>query len=73
MNFQLTFQEDVGAPLPDVAAAFNEGMAPAGFTPEIFDVQSWGTGTLAPGNDIGTPGQTARRRRQRQRLQQRPG
>jgi hypothetical protein len=61
VNFQLTFQEDVGADLPDIPR-LNENFAlyaPPGFAFERFDFQSWGTGTLDPATTAGTPGQTA--------------
>jgi hypothetical protein len=59
VHFQIAFREQAGAPLPDIAAAFNEGIAPPGFAPEFIDFQSWGTGTLDAGTTVGTPGQTA--------------
>jgi hypothetical protein len=59
VHFQVAFREQAGAPLPDLAAAFNEGIAPPGFAPEFIDFQSWGTGTLDAGTTVGTPGQTA--------------
>jgi hypothetical protein len=59
VQFQVAFREQAGAPLPDLAAAFNEGIAPAGFAPEFIDFQAWGTGTLNAGTTVGTPGQTA--------------
>jgi hypothetical protein len=61
IHFQLSFQEQVGAALPDLPR-LNENYslyAPPGFQFEVFDMQFWGTGTLAATNDIGTPGQTA--------------
>jgi hypothetical protein len=61
VHFQLTWQEQAGADLPDLAR-LNENYAlyaPPGFAFERFDVQSWGTGTLRAGTTVGTPGQTA--------------
>ncbi len=61
LHFQVTWQEDVGANLPDLAR-LNENYAlyaPPGFAYERFDFQSWGTGTLRAGTTQGTPGQTA--------------
>jgi hypothetical protein len=61
VNFQITWQEQQGAALPDLAE-LNENFAmyaPPGFTFERFDVQVWGTGTLDPATTQGTPGQTA--------------
>jgi hypothetical protein len=54
-SLQLTFQEAVGAPLPDVPR-LNENYAlyaPPGFAFEVFDFQCWGTGPLAATNDVG--------------------
>jgi hypothetical protein len=65
IHFQLTFQQGVGQPLPDLFQAIFagtpgvSGSPPAGFAPERVDVQSWGTGTLNTGTTEGTPGQTA--------------
>jgi hypothetical protein len=59
VHFQINFREQAGAPLPDLAAAFNEGIAPPGFAPEVYNLQVWGTGTLDAGTTVGTPGQTA--------------
>jgi len=61
VHLQITWQEDIGAPLPDLAE-LNENYnlyAPPGFAYERFDVQTWGTGTLNTGTTVGTPGQTA--------------
>ena len=61
VHFQLTWQEQLGAPLPDLAR-LNENFAafaPPGFANERFDVQSWGTGILRAGTTVGIPGQTA--------------
>jgi hypothetical protein len=58
-RLNLTFQEQVGAPLPDMVQAFILGSAPAGFAPERIAFQSWGTGTLDAGTTVGTPGQAA--------------
>jgi Ca2+-binding RTX toxin-like protein len=58
-HFQLTFTEQVGAPLPDLFQALIIGNAPPGFAPETVDFQSWGTGTLDAATTVGTPGQTA--------------
>jgi hypothetical protein len=58
-HFQITFQEQAGAPLPDLFQALTMGNAPPGFAPETVDFQSWGTGTLDAGTTVGTPGQTA--------------
>src|SRR6516162_9653268 len=61
VHFQLSWQEQAGADLPDLAR-LNENYAlyaPPGFAFERFDVQSWGTGTLRAGTTVGTPGQTA--------------
>jgi hypothetical protein len=58
-HLQLTFQEQAGAPLPDLVQAFILGNAPAGFAPETINFQSWGTGTLNVGTTVGTPGQSA--------------
>ena len=57
----MTWQENVGAPLPDLAQ-LNEDfaqVAPPGFAYERIDFQSWGTGTLDAGTTEGNPGQTA--------------
>jgi hypothetical protein len=59
VHLQFNFQEQAGAPLPDLVAALNLGMAPAGFAPEALSFQTWGTGTLDAGTTEGTPGQTA--------------
>ena len=63
VHYQVTWQEDVGAALPDLAR-LNEPLnpnpyVPPGFSYERFDFQSWGTGTLGPATTVGTPGQTA--------------
>jgi hypothetical protein len=61
VHLQLTFQEQVGATLPDIPR-LNENYnlyAPPGFSFEVFDFQSWGTGTLDAGTTEGSPGQTA--------------
>jgi hypothetical protein len=61
LHFQVTWQEQVGAALPDLAR-LNENFAlyaPPGFAYERFDFQSWGTGTLRDATTAGTPGQTA--------------
>jgi hypothetical protein len=61
VSFQLTFQEQLGADLPDIPR-LNENFAlyaPPGFAFERFDFQSWGTGTLDAATTAGTPGQTA--------------
>jgi hypothetical protein len=59
VHLQVNFQEQAGAPLPDLFQAFIVGNAPAGFAPEVLDFQSWGTGTLDTATTVGTPGQTA--------------
>jgi hypothetical protein len=59
VHFQMTFQEQAGAPLPDLVQALLLGNAPPGFAIEKFDIQTWGTGTLDAGTTAGTPGQTA--------------
>ncbi len=65
VHFQMTFQEDVGAPLPDMAESLNEqnnpnipnaAPPPPGFNMELWDIQAWGIGTLAAANDIGAGG-----------------
>ena len=61
VHLQLSWQEQAGADLPDLAR-LNENYAlyaPPGFAFERFDVQSWGTGTLRDGTTAGTPGQAA--------------
>jgi hypothetical protein len=61
VHFQLTWQEQAGAALPDLAR-LNENFAlyaPPGFAYERFDVQSWGAGTLRAATTVGMPGQTA--------------
>jgi hypothetical protein len=58
-HFQITFQEQAGARLPDLFQALILGNAPAGFAPETIDFQSWGTGRLDAGTTVGTPGQSA--------------
>jgi hypothetical protein len=61
VHFQLTWHEQAGADLPDLAR-LNEDFArfaPPGFGYERFDFQSWGTGTLRDDTTVGTPGQTA--------------
>jgi hypothetical protein len=61
VHLQVTFKEDIGAALPDIPR-LNENFAlfaPPGFAFEVFDFQSWGTGTLDAGTTEGTPGQTA--------------
>jgi hypothetical protein len=59
-SFQFTWQENVGAPLPDLVEALILGTsAPPGFVPERINVQSWGTGTLRADTTVGTPGQQA--------------
>jgi hypothetical protein len=61
VHFQITWQENIGADLPDLAR-LNENFAlyaPPGFSYERFDVQSWGTGTLRTDTTVGTAGQTA--------------
>jgi hypothetical protein len=61
VHFQLTWQEQAGAALPDLARLTENFAlyAPPDFSFERFDVQSWGTGTLRAGTTVGTPGQTA--------------
>ena len=59
VHFQITFQEQAGAPLPDLFQALIPGNAPPGFAPETIDFQSWGTGTLDAATTVGTPGQAA--------------
>jgi hypothetical protein len=59
VHFQITFQEQAGAPLPDLVQAFFFGNAPAGFAPEALNFQAWGSGTLRAATTVGTPGQTA--------------
>ncbi len=61
VHFQITWQQNVGTDLPDLAR-LNENYAlyaPPGFSFERFDVQSWGTGTLRADTTVGTPGQIA--------------
>jgi hypothetical protein len=61
MHFQITWQQNIGTDLPDLAR-LNENytlFAPPGFSYERFDVQSWGTGTLRSATTVGTPGQSA--------------
>jgi hypothetical protein len=61
IHMQVTWVEQVGAPLPDLAR-LNENFAefaPPGFSFERFNFQSWGTGTLDAATTAGTPGQTA--------------
>jgi hypothetical protein len=58
-HFQITFQEQAGASLPDLFQALILGNAPPDFAPETIEFQSWGTGTLRPATTVGTPGQTA--------------
>jgi hypothetical protein len=61
VNHQLTFQEQLGATLPDIPR-LNENFAayaPPDFAFERFDIQSWGTGKLDAATTAGTPGQTA--------------
>lgn len=59
VHLQVTFQEQAGAPLPDLVQAFIIGNAPPGFAPELINFQTWGSGTLRAGTTVGTPGQTA--------------
>lgn len=59
VHFQINFQEQAGAPLPDLVQAFFFGNAPPGFAPEALDFQAWGSGTLRAATTIGSPGQTA--------------
>jgi hypothetical protein len=62
VHFQMTWQEDVGADLPDLSRVLSENFdlyAPPGFALERVDVQSQGTGTLRADTTAGTPGQTA--------------
>jgi hypothetical protein len=61
VHMQITWVENVGAALPDLAR-LNEDFttfAPPGFSYERFNFQSWGTGTLRDATTVGTPGQTA--------------
>jgi hypothetical protein len=61
VHLQLTWQQQAGSTLPDLAR-LNENFAlyaPPGFNYERVDVQSWGTGTLRADTTVGTPGQTA--------------
>jgi hypothetical protein len=59
VHFQFNFQEQVGAPLPDLVQALTLGNAPPGFAPEVVNFQSWGAGTLNFATTVGTPGQAA--------------
>src|SRR5262249_16741057 len=59
VHFQFNFQEQAGAPLPDLVQALTLGNAPPGFAPEVVNFQSWGTGTLNAATTVGTPGQAA--------------
>jgi hypothetical protein len=61
VQFQLTWQQQAGTTLPDLAR-LNENFAlyaPPEFSFERFDVQSYGTGVLRAATTVGTPGQTA--------------
>jgi hypothetical protein len=59
VSFQITFQQDVGAPLPDLVQPLGFGNNPNGFSLETLDFQSYGTGVLRPATTVGTPGQSA--------------
>jgi hypothetical protein len=61
VQFQITWQEQTGAPLPDLPRLFENYAlyAPPGFAFERINVQSWGAGTIRSGATVGTPGQTA--------------
>jgi hypothetical protein len=59
-HFQITFQEQTGAPLPDLVRALILGdAAPPDFSLETYDFQSWGAGALDAATPVGKPGQTA--------------
>lgn len=60
VHFQFTWQEQAGAPLPDLVRALIIGdSAPPNFAPERIGVQTWGTGPLGPAANVGAAGQTA--------------
>jgi hypothetical protein len=59
VSFQVTFQQDAGAPLPDLVQPLGFGNNPNGFSLETINFQSYGTGLLRPATTVGTAGQSA--------------